>query len=153
MNITVTELRIAKNDAARDHLARVGVVQGAGVEGLDIETFALNPLLSAERKWAIRFNAGGTVTIVLGMRDYGRGWFSAYFGGLASARLGIPFERLRIYYSASLPAVLQTPMLSPNVFHRGHVGLLAAAVADVIELLCLLAIREAQQRTEDFLTG
>jgi hypothetical protein len=27
-------------------------------------------------------------------------------------------------------------MLSPNVFHRGHVGLLAAAVADVIELMC-----------------
>jgi hypothetical protein len=50
-----------------------------------------------------------TVTLVLGMRDYGRGWFSAYFAGLVVARLGLPFRRVRIYYSATLPAVSQTP--------------------------------------------
>ena len=108
----------------------------ASIEMLDIETVTASPALPAGRKWAIRFNAGGTVTIVLGMRDYGRGWFSAYFAGLVAARLGIPFGRVRVYYSANLPAVLQTPVPSPIRFCRGDVGLLAGAAADVIERMC-----------------
>jgi carbon-monoxide dehydrogenase large subunit len=108
----------------------------AGVEMLDIETVTANPALPTARKWAIRFNAGGTVTIVLGMRDYGRGWFSAYFAGLVAARLGIPFRRIRIYYSANLPAVLQTPVPSPVPFRRGDVGPVAGAAADIIERMC-----------------
>ena len=52
------------------------------------------------------------------------------------ARLGVPFQRVRIYYSATLPAVLQTPMTSPIVFHRSHLGPVATAVAEVIETMC-----------------
>ena len=120
MDIIATELRITRNDAAHGRLASAtdaGAVQSARVESLDIETVVSNHLLlSSNRKWAIRFNAGGTVTIVLGMRDYGRGWFSAYFAGLVSARLGIPFKQVRIYYSGTLPAVLRTPVPSSNGF-------------------------------------
>ncbi|HLZ64606.1 MAG TPA: hypothetical protein VKQ29_00175 [Aliidongia sp.] len=108
----------------------------ASVEMLDIETVTANPALPTDRKWAIRFNAGGTVTIVLGMRDYGRGWFSAYFAGLVAARLGIPFRRIRVYYSANLPAVLRTPVPSPVLFRRGDVGPVAGAAADIIERMC-----------------
>jgi CO/xanthine dehydrogenase Mo-binding subunit len=108
----------------------------ASVEMLDIETVATSPALPAGWKWAIRFNASGTVTIVLGMRDYGRGWFSAYFAGLVAARLGVPFRRVRVYYSANLPAVLRTPVPSPIRFCRGDVGPLASAAADVIERMC-----------------
>jgi CO/xanthine dehydrogenase Mo-binding subunit len=139
MDINATELRIAKNDAAQDHLARtseVGFVQNARVENLDVETVTSNPFLPTNRKWAIRFNAGGTVTIVLGMRDYGRGWFSAYFAGVVTARLGIPLRRVRVYYSATLPAVLQTPRPSSTVFHRSQIGPVAGAVADIIEGMC-----------------
>ena len=139
MDTIATELRIAKSHAAPSHLGRtseIGLVQNARVENLDIETVTSNPFLPADRKWAIRFNAGGTVTIVLGMRDYGRGWYSAYFAGLVTARLGVPFQRVRIYYSATLPAVLQTPRPSSIVFHRGHIGPVATAVADVIEEMC-----------------
>jgi CO/xanthine dehydrogenase Mo-binding subunit len=139
MGTIATELRIPKNDAARSHHActsEVGFVQSARVENLNIETATSNPFLPTDRKWAIRFNPGGTVTIVLGMRDYGRGWFSAYFAGLVTARLGIPFRRVRVYYSATLPAVLQTPVPSPIVLSRSHIGPVASAVANIIEGMC-----------------
>ena len=139
MDTISTELPIAQSYAAPGHLGRtseIEFVQNASVENLDIETVTSNPFLPANRKWAIRFNSGGIVTIVLGMRDYGRGWYSAYFAGLVTARLGVPFHRVRIYYSATLPAVLQTPKPSPIVFHRSRIGPVATAVADVIEKLC-----------------
>src|SRR5205814_1100165 len=84
-NTIATELPIANSCAAPGHLGRtseIGFLQNARVENLNIETIPSSPFFPANRKWAIRFNAGGTVTIVLGMRDYGRGWYSAYFAGL-----------------------------------------------------------------------
>jgi CO/xanthine dehydrogenase Mo-binding subunit len=139
MDTIAAELPIAKSYAAPGHLGRtreIGFVENARVENLNIETISSSPFLPANRKWAIRFDAGGTVTIVLGMRDYGKGWYSAYFAGLVTARLGVPFQRVRIYYSATLPAVLQTPRPSSIVFHRSHIGPVATAVAGVIETMC-----------------
>jgi CO/xanthine dehydrogenase Mo-binding subunit len=138
MDIIATELCIVENDA-RDQLARMGeagFVQGTTVDNLDVETVTANPLLPTNRKWAIRFNAGGTATIVLGMKDYGRGWFSAYFASLVTARLGIPFRQVRVYYSATFPAVLQTPVPSPTALTRSQIGPVARAVAEIIEGLC-----------------
>jgi hypothetical protein len=103
---------------------------------VEIETVSTSPAPPTDRKWAIRFSANDTVTIVLGMRNYGRGWFSAYFAGLVAARLGIPFERIRIYYSANLPATLCTPVPSATRFRRGDVGPVAGAAADIIEYMC-----------------
>jgi CO/xanthine dehydrogenase Mo-binding subunit len=139
MDIIAAEPGTANNDAVHDHLActsEIGFVQSAGVENLNVVTVTSNPVLPTDRRWAIRFKADGTVTIVLGIRDYGRGWFSAYFAGLVTARLGIPFRRVRIYYSATLPAVLQTPVPSSIVFDRRHIGPVANAVADIIEGMC-----------------
>jgi CO/xanthine dehydrogenase Mo-binding subunit len=139
MDTIATELPIANSYAAPGHLGRtgeIGFLQNARVENLNIETIPSSPFFPANRKWAIRFNAGGTVTIVLGMRDYGRGWYSGYFAGLVTARLGVPFRRVRIYYSTTLPAVLQTPLPSSIVFHRSHIGAVATAAADIIETMC-----------------
>jgi hypothetical protein len=139
MDFSIAELSIAKDDAARDQLAdtgEVGSLQSATVESLNIETVTSSPFLPNDRKWAIRFDAAGTVTIVLGMRVYAMGWFSAYFAGLATVRLGIPFRRVRVYYSATLPAVLHTPIPSPIALRRSDIGLVARAVADVIEGMC-----------------
>ncbi|GGF37296.1 hypothetical protein GCM10011611_49780 [Aliidongia dinghuensis] len=108
----------------------------ADAEMLDIETVTGSLVLPSNQKWAIRFNTGGTVTIVLGMRDYGRGWFSAFFASLVAARLGIPFGRIRVYYSANLPAVLRTPVPPPVRFRRSKVGPVAGAAADIIERMC-----------------
>src|ERR1700741_3539984 len=102
MGTITADPRVAYSAAPFAQCARIGT--------FNIEAVTANPVLPPDRKWAIRFNAGGTVTLVLGMRDYGRGWFSAYFAGLVATRLGVPFPRVRIYYSAALPAVLQTPM-------------------------------------------
>src|ERR1700723_3578483 len=86
-----------KNVNTYDRLDRTysgRVVPRAGIENLNVEIVNKSPLLPTDRKWAIRFGAGESVTVVLGMRDYGRGWFSAYFAGLAAARLGVPFRRI-----------------------------------------------------------
>jgi hypothetical protein len=85
MAITATEPIAAPHETSE-----VGLVESARAVNLNVETVTSNPLLPTDRKWAIRFNAGGTVTIILGMKDYGRGWFSAYFTGLAAARNPIP---------------------------------------------------------------
>src|SRR5262245_41694706 len=125
MTSTPTSQPIARNGAAQDCLlgkTDLGFIDSGRIDSLNIEAVAFDPLLSANRKWAIRFNADGTITIVLGMRDYGRGWFSAYFAGLASSQLGIPFGRVRIYYSATLPAVLQTPVRFSNALRRRNIG-------------------------------
>lgn len=148
MDITVAEPDTLKSDATYDHgicTNEVEFVQRAGVEDLNVETVTSNPLLPTDRKWAIRFRADGTVTIVLGMRDYGRGWFSAYFASLVTARLGIPSQRVRIYYSATLPAVLQTPMPPAAVFHRSDVGPVASAIADIIEDMCDQVVQKGRR--------
>ena len=87
----------------------VGLLSLQSVGKLNVEMLTADPLLQTDRKSEIRFNAGGAVTIVLGIRDYGRGWYSAHFASLVANRLGLPFRRIRVYYSATLPAVLQTP--------------------------------------------
>ena len=115
----------------------------AAIETLDAETHASSPFLPTDRKWAIRLR-GDTVTIVLGMKDYGRGWFSAYFPNLVATRLGIPYRQIRIYYSDSFPAVLQTPALSPTLLHRNDIGEAAGAVADILEGLCDQVIERAR---------
>jgi CO/xanthine dehydrogenase Mo-binding subunit len=139
MDIIPTESRIAKGDAEHDHSSRTseaGFCPSGSYENLNIETTTTNALLPTDRKWALRFNADGTVTIVLGMRDYGRGWFSAYFADRVASRLGIPFRRVRVYYSGTLPAVLQTPQPSRILLYGGTPGPVARAVADIIEGMC-----------------
>ena len=58
--------------AAPHDTSDVRLVESARAENLNVETVTSNPLLT-DRKWAIQFNTGGTVTIILGMKDYGRG--------------------------------------------------------------------------------
>jgi hypothetical protein len=138
MDVIATESRIANSDAAHDHLSRApeaGFTWNTRVDDLNVEFVPGNPFLPGDRKWAIRFHAG-TITIVLGMRDYGRGWFSAYFAGVLAVRLGLPFRRIRIYYSATLPAVLQTPQPSRILLHESGLGPVAMAATDVIEEMC-----------------
>jgi CO/xanthine dehydrogenase Mo-binding subunit len=147
MEITVTKLRLADIDAAHDrfaHTSESGPVRKPGVGTLDIEAVASNPLFPPGPKWGIRFSTGGIVTIILGMRNYGRGCYTAYFAGLVAARLGIPFRRLRVYYSANLPAALQTPVQSSIVPHRSNTGPVAQAAADVIEEMCDQVIERAR---------
>jgi hypothetical protein len=128
-------------------LARTSGESGADClpRDLDVETIPSHSSLPAGQKWAIRFEASDTVTIVLGMKDYGRGWFSSYFAALVAARLGIPFERVRVYYTGTLPAVLQRPaplLTAPRL--RG-ISPAAVVVADLIDELCDQVIAKGQK--------
>jgi hypothetical protein len=128
---------IAPIDAAHELLkSAIGRPIRPSTGELNVEMLATNPLLPTSRKWAIRFNTSGTVTIVLGMRDYGWGWYSAHFASLAAARLGLPFRWMRVYYSATLPAVLQTPQESRIQPDGCRSGPLAVAVGELIEEMC-----------------
>jgi hypothetical protein len=127
---------------SRAHSGRV--VPRAEIENLNVEIVNKSPLLPTDRKWAIRFGAGETVTVVLGMRDYGRGWFSAYIAGLVVARLGLPFRRVRIYYSATLPAVSQTPRIAGILLYGSQPGSVAAAIGDIICEMCGLVIEKGR---------
>jgi CO/xanthine dehydrogenase Mo-binding subunit len=138
MEISTPELGIASNDAVQGFLASLEIAASRNERtgSLNVEAVASSRWLPADRKWGIRFGADGNVTIVLGMWNYGRGCYSAYFASLVSARLGIPFRRVRLYYSANLPARLQTPIAPQFVPCRSSVSPLAAAAADVIEGMC-----------------
>src|ERR1700722_10951438 len=128
---------------SRAHSGRV--VPRAGIENLNVEIVNKSPLLPTDRKWAIRFGAGESVTVVLGMRDYGGGWFSAYTAGLVVARVGLPFRRVRIYYSASLPAVSQTPRIAGILLYGSPPGSVAAAIGDIICEMCGLGIENGRR--------
>jgi CO/xanthine dehydrogenase Mo-binding subunit len=138
MEISTPELGIASNDAVQGFLASLEIAASRNERtgSLNVEAVASSRWLPADRKWGIRFGADGNVTIVLGMWNYGRGCYSAYFASLVSARLGIPFRRVRLYYSANLPARLQTPTAPQFVLRRSSGSPLASAAADVIEGMC-----------------
>jgi hypothetical protein len=103
---------------------------------LNVEMVTTDPLLQTDRKSEIRFHAGGAVTIVLGIRDNGRGWYSAQFASIVATRLCLPFRRIRVYYSATLPAVLQTPQEFAILPEGSRLGPLAMAVGRLIEEMC-----------------
>ena len=114
----------------------VGILSLQSVGNLNVEMLTADPLLQRDRKSEIRFKADGAVTIVLGMRDYGRGWYSAHFASLVANRLGLPFRRIRVYYSATLPAVLQTPQEFGIPPKGSRLGPLPTAVGELIEKMC-----------------
>jgi len=114
----------------------VGLLPLQSVGEVNVEMLTANPLLQTDRKSAIRFSASGTVTIVLGIRDYRRGFYSAHFASLVATRLGLPLRRMRVYYSATLPAVLQTPQDSGTLPEGSRLGPLATAVGKLIDDMC-----------------
>jgi CO/xanthine dehydrogenase Mo-binding subunit len=122
----------------------VGLLSLQSVGTLNVEMLTTDPLLQTDRKSEIRFNAGGAVTIVLGMRDNGRGWYSAHFASLVATRLGLPFRRVRVYYSGTLPAVLQTPQEFRILPEESRLGPLATAVGKLIDEMCRRVVENAR---------
>jgi CO/xanthine dehydrogenase Mo-binding subunit len=113
--------------------------------GLNVETVGPIALLPHGQKCGIRFEADATVTIMLGMRDYGQGWASPYFASLLVARLGIPFKRIRLYYTGVHPAVRSTPRHGPHVPNGTNVGVALAEIGKLVEALCDRAIEQGRR--------
>lgn len=116
-----------------------------GLEVLDVEVAGPKSLLSYGHKCSLRFDANGTATVTIGMRNYGSGYASPYFVGLVVARLGIPATRVRIYYAGNLPAAkinLHDLRAVPN---RDSVGSSNAQIGELIEGLCDAAIEKGRR--------
>jgi hypothetical protein len=105
-------------------------------KGLNVEMIGPRSLLPYQQRCGIRFEADDTVTIVLGMRDYGNGWASPYFAGVVAAKLCVPFERIRMFYTGVHPAVRTTPRNKPYLLCRASVGTAIAGIGDLIEVVC-----------------
>jgi CO/xanthine dehydrogenase Mo-binding subunit len=137
MDIIAKSASASNAKPAHDSLrCESGFVKSSEVYTLDIETVASNPLLPTKSKWGIRFDPTGTVTLILGMRDYGRGRYTAYFAGLLAGRLGLSFHRVLVYYSAIRPAVLQMPQPSGIQLPDSDPPPVVRAVRDLIEDMC-----------------
>ena len=113
-------------------------------EGLNVEIAGPCTLLAYRPKCGVQFGIDSTVTIVLGMRDSGWADASTYFANLLVARLGIPFNKIRLYYTGIHPAARRTPKQSPQNLGRANVGAANAAIGDLIEELCDRAIERGR---------
>src|SRR6266566_4683732 len=121
------------------------LVLNARAEGLNVEIVGPISLFPDGQKCGIHFGADATVTVMLGMRDYGHGYASPYFASLVAARLGIAFKRIRLYYGGVHPAVKIAPWRTPNVPSRSSVGIANAEIGDLIESLCDQAIEQGRR--------
>jgi hypothetical protein len=114
---------------------------------IDLDGSNLEPLDQVadpptEQTCRIRFDSDRTATIVIKGRSYGRGYASPYFAHLASIRLGIPLDRIRIFYAADHPAAKMSVRQFTPLPSRESVGAANAHLGDIIERLCSRTIEK-----------
>jgi CO/xanthine dehydrogenase Mo-binding subunit len=140
----VFEINTVKGSGSTYPLQSI-LAPSAKAEPLKIETVGPISLLPNGQKCGLHFGAAATVSIVLGTRDYGHGYASSYFANLLVTRLGIPFERIRVYYAGDFPAVRCTPKHAPHIQSRPNVSVATAEIGDLIETLCDRAIEKGRR--------
>jgi hypothetical protein len=146
MMIRTERLLALKNGAAGSAAANApdaDIARGAGANGLSVEMPRSLP--PHGHRCGITFDIGGTATIVLGMRDFGHGYASPYFASVAVRRLGIPFNRIRLYYAGVHPAAKIGHWNVANIPSRVSVGPVNAQIGDLIEALCDRVIEEGRR--------
>jgi hypothetical protein len=104
--------------------------------GLDVELPIPDRLLPDRGTCAIRFEADGTATLMLGLRNDMRSYAASYFAAIVAERLGVPVNRIRLYYTASLPAVKIGFRELPGDRDRDRVGARNVAIGALVEQLC-----------------
>jgi hypothetical protein len=113
-------------------------------EGSNLETLDQVAHWSTEQTCSIRFDSDRTIMIVIRAKSYGRGYASPYFAHLAGVRLGIPLNRIRIFYSGDHPAAkISVRELTPPP-SRESVGVANADIGDMIERLCSRTIEKGR---------
>ena len=147
MNISADRLLVSRNEGVGgDVLYSDELVLYSGIHSLIVRTVGPLSLLPHGQECGIRFEVNSTVTIILGMRDYGHGYVSPYFASLVATRLGIPLKQIRIYYAGAHPAVRIKPRASACVPSRGSVGPANARIGALIESLCEQIIEQGRSR-------
>jgi hypothetical protein len=146
MNITADNLLASKNERVRSDVSNSDEpFLSAGVGGLNVEIVAPISLLPHGRKCGLRFELDSTVTIILGMKDYGHGYVSPYFASIVATGLGVPLKEIRIYYAAANPAVRITPRADACVPSRDSVGPTNAQIGALIQSLCEQAVEQGRR--------
>ena len=112
---------------------------------LDVEVVGPRSLLPYGHKCRLHFDASGTATVTIGIRNYGRGYASPYFSSLVVARLGLPATRVRLYYAGNLPAAKIDFSNLPAVPNKESVGRANAQIGELIEGLCDTAIEKGRR--------
>jgi hypothetical protein len=124
-----------RRNATVDILVQPCVARTIGIDDLNME-IVIPDILSPYRKTcAVRLERNGAVTIVLGTRDPGQ-VASSYLAGILVERLGIPLNRVRLFYTGMHPSVRRTPQRQLRRLRSANVGGAIAAIGAVIESLC-----------------
>jgi hypothetical protein len=92
----------------------------------------------------LRFEADRTVTIVFRTREYSRGYGSSYLASLAARKLGVPLDRIRLYFAGAHPAVRRTPCQARIGEDSGPRTVLMGLY---VERLCDRAMEQRGQRS------
>jgi CO/xanthine dehydrogenase Mo-binding subunit len=127
-------------------MSQIPFVLRTGIRGLSVQTVGPISLLPHGQKCRIHFQLDSTVTIILGMRDYGHGYVSPYFASLVATRLGIPLKQVRIYDAGAHPAFRITPSAAVCVPSRGSAGTANAQIGALMQSLCEQAIEQGRSR-------
>jgi hypothetical protein len=117
----------------------------ANTGGLSVETRGPTAILPYGQICGIRFDPDRTAVIVIGTKSYGHGYASAYFTGLAVARLGVPLKRTRVFYAGDHPAVKISFGELPNIPTRMSVGHINAQIGNLIECLCIQVVEKGRR--------
>jgi hypothetical protein len=124
-----------RNKPAADILIQPSHARTIGVDDLDVEMVVPALLFPYRQTCGVRLGRNGVVTIVLGTRDPGHD-ASSYLAGILVGRLGIPWSRVRLFYTGMHPAVRRTPQQPVRRLRSANVGSTVAAIGAVIESLC-----------------
>ena len=126
---------VDRNKTTGDILIQPSHARTIGVDDLDVEMVVPALLFPYRQTCGVRLGRNGVVTIVVGARDPGHD-ASSYLAGILVERLGIPWSRLRLFYTGMHPAVRRTPQQPVRRLRSANVGSTVAAMGAVIESLC-----------------
>jgi hypothetical protein len=126
---------VDRNKTTADILIQPSHARTIGVDDLDVEMVVPALLFPYRQTCGVRLGRNGAVTIVLGTRDTGHD-ASSYLAGILVERLGIPWSRVRLFYTGMHPAVRRTPQQPVRRLRSANVGSTVAAIGAVIESLC-----------------
>ena len=130
-----TPIVVDRNKPTADILIQPSRARTISLDDLDVEMVVPALLFPYRQTCGVRLGRNGVVTIVLGTRDPGHD-ASSFLAGILVERLGIPWSRLRLFYTGMHPAVRRTPQQPVRRLRSANVGSTVAAMGAVIESLC-----------------
>jgi hypothetical protein len=104
------------------------------------------------RAFGIRFEANGTVMLILGLQSDGRNYASPLFAFHLAGRLGVPLRRIRLYYAGMHPVVRRNarPLTSGLLSLESNV--IFVETREILDVLCGRVVEQARLAVARFLS-